>query len=187
MVTLNRHFDDLEADAADTGGFYAKDSSGEVRYIPESRKFEWFESEQDRIDDVLSEFPDFNANTNFANDYLIPGGQNYREILYKLPDDKVEGVFFHHPPTTRAQRIPSAPYDRPTVTIDGTPTLFAEEIQSDWAIAGAKRGYKSKIDKRKELLVRQYESLTLSEANRGQLLPQAMTQAQLRQKCNSKT
>jgi hypothetical protein len=38
MVTLNRHFDDLEADAADTGGFYAKDSSGEVRYIPESRK-----------------------------------------------------------------------------------------------------------------------------------------------------
>jgi hypothetical protein len=38
MVTLNRHFDDLEADAADTGGFYARDSSGEVRYIPESRK-----------------------------------------------------------------------------------------------------------------------------------------------------
>jgi hypothetical protein len=27
------------------------------------------------------------------------------------------------------------------VTIDGTPTLFAEEIQSDWAIAGAKGGY----------------------------------------------
>jgi hypothetical protein len=27
--------------------------------------------------------------------------------------------------------------------IDGTPTLFAEEIQSDWAIAGAKRGYRT--------------------------------------------
>jgi hypothetical protein len=149
MVTLNRHFDDLEADAADTGGFYAKDSSGEVRYIPESKKFEWFESEQDRIDDVLSEFPDFNAKTNFSNDYLIPGGQNYREILYKLPDDKVEGVFL--PP---ASHYTDAMNTFGTIrstdrTIDGTPTLFAEEIQSDWAIAGAKRGYA--IDKKAEL------------------------------------
>jgi hypothetical protein len=161
MVTLNRHFDDLEADAADTGGFYAKDSSGEVRYIPESKKFEWLESEQDRIDDVLSEFPDFNSNTNFANDYLIPGGQNYREILYKLPDDKVEGVFL--PP---ASHYTSAENTFGTIrstdrTIDGTPTLFAEEIQSDWAIAGAKRGYKSKIDSNENaLLVKQYDSLT---------------------------
>jgi hypothetical protein len=47
------------------------------------------------------------------------------------------------------------------VTIDGTPTLFAEEIQSDWAIAGAKRGYKSKIDSNENaLLVKQYDSLT---------------------------
>jgi hypothetical protein len=149
MVTLNRHFDDLEADAADTGGFYAKDSSGEVRYIPESRKFEWLESEQDRIDDILSEFPDFNSATNFSNDYLIPGGQNYREILYKLPDDKVEGVFL--PP---ASHYTDAMNTFGTIrstdrTIDGTPTLFAEEIQSDWAIAGAKRGYA--IDKKAEL------------------------------------
>jgi hypothetical protein len=161
MVTLNRHFDDLEADAADTGGFYAKDSSGEVRYIPESKKFEWLESEQDRIDDVLSELPDFNANTSFANDYLIPGGQNYREILYKLPDDKVEGVFL--PP---ASHYTSAENTFGTIrstdrTIDGTPTLFAEEVQSDWAIAGAKRGYKSKIDSNENaLLVKQYDSLT---------------------------
>jgi hypothetical protein len=149
MVTLNRHFDDLEADAADTGGFYARDSSGEVRYIPESRKLEWLESEQDRIDDILSEFPDFNSATNFSNDYLIPGGQNYREILYKLPDDKVEGVF--SPP---ASHYTDAMNTFGTIrstdrTIDGTPTLFAEEIQSDWAIAGAKRGYA--IDKKAEL------------------------------------
>jgi hypothetical protein len=149
MVNLNRHFDDLEADAADTGGFYAKDSSGEVRYIPESKKFEWLESEQDRIDDVLSEYPDFNAKTNFANEYQIPGGQNYREILYKLPDDKVEGVF--SPP---ASHYTDAMNTFGTIrstdrTIDGTPSLFAEEIQSDWAIAGAKRGYA--IDKKAEL------------------------------------
>jgi hypothetical protein len=36
------------------------------------------------------------------------------------------------------------PFDATDRTIDGTPTLFAEEIQSDWAIAGAKRGYRTK-------------------------------------------
>jgi hypothetical protein len=139
MVTLNRHFDDLEADAADTGGFYAKDSSGEVRYIPESRKLEWLESEQDRIDDILSELPDFNSATKYPDDYLIPGGQNYREILYKLPDDKVEGRF-RSPHFDLADNTFGSirATDR---TIDGTPTLFAEEIQSDWAIRGAKGGY----------------------------------------------
>jgi hypothetical protein len=155
MVTLNRHFDDLEADAADTGGFYAKDSSGEVRYIPESKKFEWLESEQDRIDDVLSEFPNFNSATNFADEFQILGGQNYREILYKLPDDKVEGVFL--PP---ASHYTDAMNTFGTIrstdrTIDGTPTLFAEEIQSDWAIAGAKRGYRTKGESIKGKVVKQ--------------------------------
>jgi hypothetical protein len=141
MVTLNRHFDDLEADAADTGGFYARDSSGEVRYIPESRKLEWLESEQDRIDDVLSEFPDFNSATKYPDDYQIPGGQNYREILYKLPDDKVEGRFRSPPNHFDLADNTFGSIRATDRTIDGTPTLFAEEIQSDWAIAGAKRGY----------------------------------------------
>jgi hypothetical protein len=161
MVTLNRHFDDLEADAADTGGFYAKDSSGEVRYIPESRKLEWLESEQDRIDDILSEFPDFNSATKYPDDYQIPGGQNYREILYKLPDDKVEGRFRSPPNHFDLADNTFGSIRATDRTIDGTPTLFAEEIQSDWAIAGAKRGYKSKIDSNENaLLVKQYDSLT---------------------------
>jgi hypothetical protein len=161
MVTLNRHFDDLEADAADTGGFYARDSSGEVRYIPESRKLEWLESEQDRIDDVLSELPDFNSATKYPDDYQIPGGQNYREILYKLPDDKVEGRFRSPPNHFDLADNTFGSIRATDRTIDGTPTLFAEEIQSDWAIAGAKRGYKSKIDSNENaLLVKQYDSLT---------------------------
>jgi hypothetical protein len=161
IVTLNRHFDDLELQAADTGSFYARDRSGEVRYIPESRKFQWLDSEQDRIDEVLSELPDFNSATKYPDEYLIPGGQNYREILYKLPDDKVEGRF--SPP---ASHYTDAMNTFGTIrstdrTIDGTPTLFAEEVQSDWAIAGAKRGYKSKIDSNENaLLVKQYDSLT---------------------------
>jgi hypothetical protein len=139
IVTLNRHFDDLELQAADTGSFYARDRSGEVRYIPESRKFQWLDSEQDRIDEVLSELPDFNSATKYPDEYLIPGGENYREILYKIPDDKVEGVF-------RSPHFDNADNTFGSIRatdriIDGTPTLFAEEIQSDWAIRGAKGGY----------------------------------------------
>jgi hypothetical protein len=166
MVTLNRYFDDLEVDAADTGGFYAKDSSGEVRYIPESRKFHWLESEQDRIDDILSELPDFNSNTKFADDYQIPGGENYREILYKLPDDKVEGVF--KPPPAHFDNADNTfgsirATDR---TIDGTPTLFAEEIQSDWAIKGAKQGYDApeQLASKKKELSKAREALAKAEA-----------------------
>jgi hypothetical protein len=110
---------------------------------------------------VLSELPDFNANTSFANDYLIPGGQNYREILYKLPDDKVEGVFRPPPSHYTSAENTFGTIRSTDREIDGTPTLFAEEIQSDWAIAGAKRGYKSKIDSNENaLLVKQYDSLT---------------------------
>jgi hypothetical protein len=155
MVTLNRHFDDLEADAADTGGFYAKDSSGEVRYIPESRKLEWLESEQDRIDDVLSELPDFNSATKYPDDYQIPGGQNYREILYKLPDDKVEGRFRSPPNHFDLADNTFGSIRATDRTIDGTPTLFAEEIQSDWAIAGAKQGYRTKDELIKGKAVKQ--------------------------------
>jgi hypothetical protein len=123
--------------------------------------FEWLESEQDRIDDILSEFPDFNSATKYPDDYQIPGGQNYREILYKLPDDKVEGRFRSPPNHFDLADNTFGSIRATDRTIDGTPTLFAEEIQSDWAIAGAKRGYKSKIDSNENaLLVKQYDSLT---------------------------
>ena len=154
--TLDRHFDDLEAEADNTGSFYARDSNtGELRYIPASKRFEWREAEIDKIDNELGDFPEFNGATNFEGDYQIPGGQNYREILYKLPDDKVEGVF--RPPDGH---FPNAENTFGSIratdrTIDGTPTLFAEEIQSDWAIAGAKQGYRTKNELIKGKAVKQ--------------------------------
>jgi hypothetical protein len=51
----------------------------------------WRAEHRSRSITSLSEFPDFNSATKYPDDYQIPGGQNYREILYKLPDDKVEG------------------------------------------------------------------------------------------------
>jgi hypothetical protein len=100
---------------------------------------------------VLSEFPDFNSATKYPDDYQIPGGQNYREILYKLPDDKVEGRFRSPPNHFDLADNTFGSIRATDRTIDGTPTLFAEEIQSDWAIAGAKRGTSQKLIQTKML------------------------------------
>jgi hypothetical protein len=184
MVTLNRYFDELEVEAADTGGFHAEDSSGEVRYIPESKKFEWLEAEQDRIDDVLSEFPDFNSATKYPDEYQIPGGENYREILYKLPDDKVEGRFRSPPNHFDLADNTFGSIRATDRTIDGTPTLFAEEIQSDWAIKGAKGGYrtpekmaeKNQLAEKLDASYKNYSKLTKAyEATRGSDLRGAKT------------
>jgi hypothetical protein len=166
--TLDKHFDDLEAEASNTGSFYARDSStGDLRYIPASKRFEWRESEIDKIDNELEDLPDFNGATKYPDEYQIPGGENYREILYKLPDDKVEGVF----------RPPPSHFDNAENTfgsiratdrdIDGKPVLFAEEIQSDWSIKGSQGGYltpekleeKNKLAKQLDALGDEYSKL----------------------------
>jgi hypothetical protein len=98
--------------------------------------------------------------TKYPDDYLIPGGQNYREILYKLPDDKVEGRFRSPPNHFDLADNTFGSIRATDRTIDGTPTLFAEEIQSDWAIAGAKKGYASQKLIQTKALVKQYDSLT---------------------------
>jgi hypothetical protein len=165
--TLDEHFDDLEAEADNKGGFHARDRSGEVRYIPASKRFEWRESEIDKIDNELEDLPNFNGATKYPDEYQIPGGENYREILYKLPDDKVEGVF----------RPPPSHFDNAENTfgsiratdrdIDGKPVLFAEEIQSDWSIKGSQGGYltpekleeKNKLAKQLDALGDEYSKL----------------------------
>jgi hypothetical protein len=161
MVTLNRHFDDLEADAADTGGFYAKDSSGEVRYIPESKSLNGWRAS--KIGSMTS-FRSSQTSTQPPNTLMIIRSlaarttarsfTSYRMTRLREGSDPPPNHFDLADNTFGSIRAT----DR---TIDGTPTLFAEEIQSDWAIAGAKRGYKSKIDSNENaLLVKQYDSLT---------------------------
>ena len=79
-------------------------------------------------------------------DYKTPGGDGYRELLYKMPGsdytnhamgvhwgnaDEGEGVLAH----ARVQDFKDP---------DGGDMLFIEEIQSDWHNVGQKVGYKSK-------------------------------------------
>lgn len=72
-------------------------------------------------------------------EYQVPGGENYRELLLTLPQ------------SVRAGDYKSSHWSEPNVlahvrfnerTVDGKRTLFVEEIQSDWHQDGRKKGYK---------------------------------------------
>lgn len=97
-------------------------------------------SKHDKLIKIGKDF-DIRANEMSSKwgDYTTNGGENYREILFKMPNsdyrnmamgahwDK-EGVLAH----ARVQDMN---------TQDGKKMLFVEEIQSDWHNAGKKNGY----------------------------------------------
>jgi hypothetical protein len=78
----------------------------------------------------------------FHEKYTIPGGENYREILLKMPAAKGEGFpgfgghFGGEPNILASIRVS----DR--IGPNGEKILHVEEIQSDWHQAGRKKGYK---------------------------------------------
>lgn len=98
--------------------------------------------------------------------FQLPGGENYREILFTLPEDRAlralddklqSGAALTE--AERAQRVGlesqafrSSHWDEPNVLAhtrindrvdaDGKPGLFIEEIQSDWHQKGRKHGYR---------------------------------------------
>jgi hypothetical protein len=101
----------------------------------------------------------------------IPGGTNYREVLLTLPNKQLSEaearVVLNARPDAKlsdadityasnlvghksAEKYRSSHFDQPNIlahmrindrTIDGKPTMFVEEIQSDWHQAGRKQGY----------------------------------------------
>lgn len=75
--------------------------------------------------------------------YTLPGGTNYREVLLTLP--LKEGEPFqspHFPETNILTHLRLT--DR--TNKEGQKVLFIEEIQSDWMQAGRKRGFKEQVD-----------------------------------------
>jgi ribosomal protein L14E/L6E/L27E len=70
-------------------------------------------------------------------DYTLPGGDNYRELLIRMPNKS-------------GRDFTSSHFDEENIlahlrvndrVIDGKKTLFVEEVQSDWHQAGRKKGY----------------------------------------------
>lgn len=80
--------------------------------------------------------------------YQTPGGENYRELLLKLP-------------AARSDNYHSSHWSEPNVVVhirfnerkdaEGRRVLFVEEVQSDWAQEGKKYGYGLSVQEAKEL------------------------------------
>ena len=81
--------------------------------------------------------------------YVLPGGENYRELLLRLPyDPKQES--YDSPHWSKVNVFAHIRFNERT-DADGNRVLFIEEIQSDWAQEGRKKGFKS-LDAKKQLI-----------------------------------
>jgi hypothetical protein len=83
-------------------------------------------------------------------DYTLPGGENYRELLIRMPNKSGKDFSSSH-------------FDEENIlahlrvndrVIDGKKTLFVEEVQSDWHQAGRKKGYATPISEERKMEIR---------------------------------
>jgi hypothetical protein len=72
--------------------------------------------------------------------YATPGGQNYRELLLKMPE-KPEGAAYKSPHWPNDPNVLAHLRFDERIAPDGSKTLFAHEIQSDWHQDARKMGY----------------------------------------------
>ncbi len=94
-----------------------------------------------------------NTPTKFQQ-YTLPGGENYREVLLKMPEMAWQGPEKGFQPTSTTFR--SSHWDDPNVLAhlrmadrtgpNGEKILHVEEIQSDWGQKGKKEGFAQNID-----------------------------------------
>ena len=102
----------------------------------------------DAIYDAFSGYPERWGEgavaTSAFSKFTIPGGENYREVLIKLPSNSPQNYrssHFEEPNILAHARVT----DR--VGPNGERILHVEEVQSDWHQAGRKKGYGPKIEK----------------------------------------
>jgi hypothetical protein len=80
---------------------------------------------------------------------MLPGGENYSELVLKLPEGSLKGgesEYFDAPSGHRFPEDNILAHIRFTerTDADGKKMLFLEEVQSDWNIAGRESGFKKK-------------------------------------------
>ena len=73
-------------------------------------------------------------------DYRLKGGENYRELLFKMPNSDYSNSAMYTHWEDRGGVLAHARIQDMT-TSDGKRMLFVEEIQSDWHNEGHKKGY----------------------------------------------
>jgi hypothetical protein len=84
------------------------------------------------------------------DEFQLPGGQNYGELMLNLPDEVMKklGLADYRVPQLHRYGDRKSDYNRlahvrfnDRTDVDGNRVLFIEEIQSDWAQEGRKRGF----------------------------------------------
>jgi len=81
-------------------------------------------------------------------DNSLPGGENYREVVFNWDNAPVEHNIGHfdNDPTQIAHAL-----TRDRVLADGTPSLHIDELQSDLHTKGSQEGYRTPPKQRKEV------------------------------------
>ena len=171
-----------------------------VKTVMDGRYVGYGNTEQDALSDAYSGYPEYWNDMNPAggtkyDQYVLPGGQNYRELLLTLPpveggdvlkynvvkvedgwevrDQTGNAVSIHSTEDRALARVRdldqksvaqdrrvegyrSAHWDEPNILAhirfnertdaNNKRVLFIEEIQSDWAQAGRKQGFKGNLE-----------------------------------------
>ena len=81
-----------------------------------------------------------NENQAFHEQYTLPGGRNYREILLQHPQGGFKGVQHHFGGTPN---ILASVRAKDRIGPNGEKILHIEELQSDWHQQGREKGYAS--------------------------------------------
>lgn len=81
-----------------------------------------------------------NENQAFHEQYTLPGGKNYREILLQHPKGKFEGVETHFGGTPN---ILASVRAKDRTGPNGEKIFHIEELQSDWHQQGREHGYRA--------------------------------------------
>ena len=108
----------------------------ELMRLPESiennRKFAELTDKRREVEQA------YNKNINIVqyDTHKLDGGENYRELLFRMPNSKNKGYESDHWDESNIIVFTRVD-DR---TIDNKKTLFIEELQSDWHQDGRKQG-----------------------------------------------
>lgn len=127
-----------------------------------SELLEWTHVKEEKKQDVLAKYKI--AIENFGkgevakySDYKLDGGENYREITFKIPNSTYTNMAMKAHWGNDAKGI-LAHARIQDFDVDGKKMLFIEEIQSDWHNMGHKVGYKSDVSLNEVEKLREIES-----------------------------
>jgi len=107
-----------------------------------------FNSKQEAIDAIKTSYENLDegftteANTKYSQ-YTLEGGENYREVLLTLPQEKPASSYksSHWDETNIVAHLRINERTLP----NGERVMFIEEVQSDWAQEGKKKGFASDL------------------------------------------